>query len=60
VSPPAPVAVGPVAQPAEALEAPTSAPPQPAAPAAPLDEKARLLAEFFNGEVIEGFANEVA
>jgi len=45
--------VGPVAQPAAALEAPTSAPPQPPAPAAPLDEKARRLAEFFNGEVIE-------
>jgi len=54
------VAVGPVAQPAEALEAPTSAPPQPAAPAAPLDEKARLLAEFFNGEVIQGYEDEVA
>ena len=53
VSPPAPVAVGPVAQPAAVLEAPTSAPPQPAAPAAPLDEKARRLAEFFNGEVID-------
>ena len=53
VNPMAPVAVGPVAQPAEALEAPTSAPPQPPAPAAPLDEKARRLAEFFNGEVIE-------
>jgi DNA polymerase-3 subunit gamma/tau len=53
VSPPAPVAVSPMAQPAAALEAPTAAPRQDPAPAAPLDEKARRLAEFFNGEVIE-------
>jgi DNA polymerase-3 subunit gamma/tau len=42
-----------MAQPAAALEAPTAAPRQDPAPAAPLDEKARRLAEFFNGEVIE-------
>jgi hypothetical protein len=42
-----------MAQPAAALEAPTAAPHQAPAPAAPLDEKARRLAEFFNGEVIE-------
>jgi DNA polymerase-3 subunit gamma/tau len=48
-----PAAVSPMAQPAAALEAPTAAPRQDPAPAAPLDEKARRLAEFFNGEVIE-------
>ncbi|MCP9942722.1 DNA polymerase III subunit gamma/tau [Cyanobium sp. ATX 6E8] len=54
MSPSAPVAQTPMAQPAAAA-IPTPAPtPAPApAPAAPLDEKARRLAEFFNGEVIE-------
>jgi hypothetical protein len=28
--------------------------------AAPLDEKAKRLADFFNGEVIEDYTNEVA
>ncbi|WP_094558998.1 DNA polymerase III subunit gamma/tau [Synechococcus sp. 8F6] len=54
MSPSAPVAQTPMAQPAAAA-IPTPAPtPAPApAPAAPLDKKARRLAEFFNGEVIE-------
>ncbi|MCP9890203.1 DNA polymerase III subunit gamma/tau [Cyanobium sp. Aljojuca 7D2] len=60
VTPPASVAMNPMAQPAAAAiptPAPTPAPAQAPAPApaqaAPLDEKARRLAEFFNGEVIE-------
>ncbi|MCP9881540.1 DNA polymerase III subunit gamma/tau [Cyanobium sp. Alchichica 3B3-8F6] len=56
MSPSAPVAQTPMAQPAAAAiptPAPTPAPAQAPAPAAPLDEKARRLAEFFNGEVIE-------
>jgi hypothetical protein len=28
--------------------------------AAPLDEKAKRLAEFFNGEVIQDYSSEVA
>jgi hypothetical protein len=33
--------------------------PPPAAPS-PLEERARRLADFFNGEVIEGLEDEVA
>jgi hypothetical protein len=32
----------------------------PPAPRSPLEERARRLAEFFNGDVIEGFEDDVA
>jgi DNA polymerase-3 subunit gamma/tau len=64
IPPPAPApaatAATPATQPAAAAPAPAAAAALPAptpvtapAPAAPLDEKARRLADFFNGEVIE-------
>ncbi|MFM7266234.1 MAG: DNA polymerase III subunit gamma/tau [Cyanobium sp.] len=63
---PAPPAVTPPA-PAATTEAPTQAPlgasltqPTPPAHRSPLQERARRLADFFNGDVVEGLEDEVA
>jgi DNA polymerase-3 subunit gamma/tau len=57
----------PPAPPAEAVggappppPVPTTQPPAPAAARAPVEERARRLAEFFNGEVIDGLTDDVA
>jgi DNA polymerase-3 subunit gamma/tau len=64
-APPPPAAAKPSPSPAPvALPPPTAAPsPQPSQPLAapsPLEERARRLADFFNGEVIDGLEDEVA
>jgi DNA polymerase-3 subunit gamma/tau len=69
--PPAPQQPPPQAQPAQApgpLPLPAASPPAaapavaagPPAPRSPLEERARRLADFFNGDVIEGLEDDVA
>jgi DNA polymerase-3 subunit gamma/tau len=61
-SPVTPAPAVPAPPPAAAPPAPSPAAvasPPPAAPS-PLEERARRLADFFNGEVIEGLEDEVA
>jgi DNA polymerase-3 subunit gamma/tau len=56
---PTPIATrGPASTPPQREAASRDAGPPPMA--APLDEKAKRLADFFNGEVIEDYTNEVA
>ncbi len=61
-APPAPSPTAPAA-PAAVASPPAEPPPQapqPLAAPSPLEERARRLADFFNGEVIEGLEDEVA